>query len=122
MIRRPPRSTLFPYTTLFRSLGLHRPAGRPEPAAGPPAALRGLGRMAVVPTAPVTITDPHDERVADFRDLKAGDRPPGTERGTGTGVVEGVPAAGRALASPYPVRAGFRATARGGAPDLPRGW
>src|SRR3712207_8911847 len=27
MIRRPPRSTLFPYTTLFRSL-LHRPARR----------------------------------------------------------------------------------------------
>src|SRR2546422_7131001 len=25
MIRRPPRSTLFPYTTLFRSLGLARP-------------------------------------------------------------------------------------------------
>src|SRR5438477_5438987 len=24
MIRRPPRSTLFPYTTLFRSHGLHR--------------------------------------------------------------------------------------------------
>src|SRR5437879_13551617 len=24
MIRRPPRSTLFPYTTLFRSLPLHR--------------------------------------------------------------------------------------------------
>src|SRR3712207_9112863 len=24
MIRRPPRSTLFPYTTLFRSEGLHR--------------------------------------------------------------------------------------------------
>src|SRR5205085_5976231 len=24
MIRRPPRSTLFPYTTLFRSLGLRR--------------------------------------------------------------------------------------------------
>src|SRR5689334_24133335 len=23
MIRRPPRSTLFPYTTLFRSVGLH---------------------------------------------------------------------------------------------------
>src|SRR5256885_13209945 len=29
MIRRPPRSTLFPYTTLFRSLGLSlRPASR----------------------------------------------------------------------------------------------
>src|SRR5258708_30546097 len=26
MIRRPPRSTLFPYTTLFRSLALARPA------------------------------------------------------------------------------------------------
>src|SRR2546429_6860614 len=25
MIRRPPRSTLFPYTTLFRSPGSHRP-------------------------------------------------------------------------------------------------
>src|SRR2546430_6105911 len=25
MIRRPPRSTLFPYTTLFRSRGGHRP-------------------------------------------------------------------------------------------------
>src|SRR5256885_7254317 len=25
MIRRPPRSTLFPYTTLFRSLALHAP-------------------------------------------------------------------------------------------------
>src|SRR5260370_15871762 len=27
MIRRPPRSTLFPYTTLFRSLGIVWPAG-----------------------------------------------------------------------------------------------
>src|SRR2546422_6649030 len=26
MIRRPPRSTLFPYTTLFRSIGWHRVA------------------------------------------------------------------------------------------------
>src|SRR3712207_9594873 len=33
MIRRPPRSTLFPYTTLFRSvvIGLHhKPIGRPD--------------------------------------------------------------------------------------------
>src|SRR3712207_6952713 len=37
MIRRPPRSTLFPYTTLFRSLDLIEAAvrsGRPERAAG----------------------------------------------------------------------------------------
>src|SRR2546426_4867717 len=33
MIRRPPRSTLFPYTTLFRSLRVprgHRPLGEPR--------------------------------------------------------------------------------------------
>src|SRR5437588_13061006 len=27
MIRRPPRSTLFPYTTLFRSMGINQVAG-----------------------------------------------------------------------------------------------
>src|SRR2546425_3415508 len=30
MIRRPPRSTLFPYTTLFRSDGSHRTGSRPQ--------------------------------------------------------------------------------------------
>src|SRR2546429_6777453 len=35
MIRRPPRSTLFPYTTLFRSL---RPRSVPGPAAAQPGA------------------------------------------------------------------------------------
>src|SRR3989441_6527308 len=40
MIRRPPRSTLFPYTTLFRSPALHpeaieRPVPRPSPNAVP---------------------------------------------------------------------------------------
>src|SRR2546430_10570574 len=34
MIRRPPRSTLFPYTTLFRSRGDRRAAGA-GPGAGP---------------------------------------------------------------------------------------
>src|SRR3712207_7397379 len=38
MIRRPPRSTLFPYTTLFRSR--HRPAGRPQPRGRLPAPAR----------------------------------------------------------------------------------
>src|SRR5260370_27367678 len=33
MIRRPPRSTLFPYTTLFRSWGARRPKSAPEPTA-----------------------------------------------------------------------------------------
>src|SRR5256885_11495106 len=40
MIRRPPRSTLFPYTTLFRSLKRRAPAAAHLPAllprAGPP--------------------------------------------------------------------------------------
>src|SRR5205807_10127641 len=34
VIRRPPRSTLFPYTTLFRSLVSRRPAPRLRAAAG----------------------------------------------------------------------------------------
>src|SRR2546425_7100512 len=33
MIRRPPRSTLFPYTTLFRSHPARRRGGFPQPAA-----------------------------------------------------------------------------------------
>src|SRR3712207_7965575 len=39
MIRRPPRSTLFPYTTLFRSLPFNPPRTE-QPAAEPGAALR----------------------------------------------------------------------------------
>src|SRR5258707_2885863 len=35
MIRRPPRSTLFPYTTLFRSPDLGRVEARPRRAADP---------------------------------------------------------------------------------------
>src|SRR5437868_8335999 len=33
MIRRPPRSTLFPYTTLFRSATAHRPGPSTSPSA-----------------------------------------------------------------------------------------
>src|SRR5438876_8925506 len=43
MIRRPPRSTLFPYTTLFRSR--EAPASRPIPArARPPDIARSFAR------------------------------------------------------------------------------
>ncbi|NEK57684.1 RNA methyltransferase [Geodermatophilus sabuli] len=68
-----------------------------------------------------TITDPDDERVADFRDLKAGDRRPGTERGTGPVIVEGAPAVERLLASGYRVRAVFGVPGRVAALDLPDG-
>jgi tRNA G18 (ribose-2'-O)-methylase SpoU len=74
-----------------------------------------------VPHAPATITDPDDPRVADFRDLKAGDRRPGTERGTGPVIVEGVPAVQRLLASPYRVRAVLGVPGRVAALDLPEG-
>src|SRR3712207_7080986 len=37
MIRRPPRSTLFPYTTLFRSREAQRHRGRPRPGDRDPA-------------------------------------------------------------------------------------
>src|SRR4051812_49633600 len=40
MIRRPPRSTLFPYTTLFRSVG-DRPRRRPAPGTRAPASPYG---------------------------------------------------------------------------------
>src|SRR5260370_5295795 len=48
MIRRPPRSTLFPYTTLFRSLApaaAHRPALLPQGRAGRP----GVGDWSPAP-------------------------------------------------------------------------
>src|SRR5690242_21304841 len=48
MIRRPPRSTLFPYTTLFRSLrtdGKQRPGGTLK--------IRRPGDAEVAPTGPV---------------------------------------------------------------------
>src|SRR5256885_16336543 len=49
MIRRPPRSTLFPYTTLFRSAGRPldgpQPARPSRPAAGPPVPDRKSTRL-----------------------------------------------------------------------------
>jgi tRNA G18 (ribose-2'-O)-methylase SpoU len=77
--------------------------------------------IAPVPVQPEVITDPADERVADFRDLAAGDRRPGTRRGTGPVIVEGVPAVERLLASAYRVRAVFGVPGRVAALDLPAG-
>src|SRR5256885_16071636 len=62
MIRRPPRSTLFPYTTLFRSIGeqlvvhlpelalLPRALGRQRGIAG--VRVRGEGKIAIAPSHP----------------------------------------------------------------------
>src|SRR2546428_3638919 len=59
MIRRPPRSTLFPYTTLFRS-----PVGRTSPTAvdrhRPPRHVvlcdRSCGSILLTPTVPTRLT------------------------------------------------------------------
>src|SRR4051794_26693252 len=82
---------------------------------------RSRGMIDRVPVEPELITDPADERAADFRDLVAGDRRPGTERGIGPVIVEGVPAVQRLLASPYRVRAVFGVPGRVAALDLPDG-
>src|SRR3989441_10176175 len=47
MIRRPPRSTLFPYTTLFRSAGQVDKHARPEPGADIGGARRKIAKFAV---------------------------------------------------------------------------
>ncbi|GHE12417.1 TrmH family RNA methyltransferase [Klenkia taihuensis] len=70
---------------------------------------------------PETITDPRDPRVADFHDLHAGDRRPGTERGTGPVVVEGVTAVERLLGSGLRVRCVYGVPGRVGALDVPAG-
>ena len=77
--------------------------------------------ISAVPVVPTVITDPQDPRIADFRDLKAGDRRPDVPRGSGPVIVEGVPAVQRLLASPYRVRAVLGVPGRVAALDLPDG-
>src|SRR3712207_8865389 len=75
MIRRPPRSTLFPYTTLFRSASGHQeerlpqgllPRGRRPgvgavPRRAEPARRRGAARGAAVPV-PAVVPDREEEQ------------------------------------------------------------
>src|SRR2546425_5081300 len=61
MIRRPPRSTLFPYTTLFRSLGkLRDKVGQGSAAFSSDGALDGTFRV-TVQTGSGARTHAHDE-------------------------------------------------------------
>src|SRR2546425_2030038 len=59
MIRRPPRSTLFPYTTLFRSAYRSRrhTGRRPPPCPRPGVSVAGLARDE--PGRPAVSRDPH---------------------------------------------------------------
>src|SRR3712207_2263658 len=98
MIRRPPRSTLFPYTTLFRSVLLRDPH---------PRALLG-----------------HAPMVADGRDPEGtATRSPASPQvggpGSGRAAHRGPPDDGR---PPWPpARAGARSSGCGRAPRYPRG-
>src|SRR6266568_673883 len=85
MIRRPPRSTLFPYTTLFRSRAAE--PLRPDQGAGGPA-----HRLGVLPRAARLHARPGDHR-----------RP---DRGAGRALRARVPRAGARAARPRPRRAG----------------
>src|SRR5947207_12278637 len=68
MLRRPPRSTLFPYTTLFRSwalLGLAAGAARrPDPAPEPPATA-----PRAAPRARVERSEEHTSELQSHSDL-----------------------------------------------------
>src|SRR5690349_22568997 len=73
MIRRPPRSTLFPYTTLFRSLGEDPPeredAGE-QPAPGGSAAIRGGARQSRRERAGIRArSEEHTSELQSRRDL-----------------------------------------------------
>src|SRR3712207_6919357 len=72
MIRRPPRSTLFPYTTLFRSF--HLPARHPEQGAQPGQAAgryepgaSGLGKVAGYGSGPGVIERRSEEHTSELQ-------------------------------------------------------
>src|SRR3712207_7449900 len=74
MIRRPPRSTLFPYTTLFRSQALDRHHDAPgrQPGGGdrPPADEPGAGRAARVAGDPRADPGPAPRRRPDRKSTR----------------------------------------------------
>src|SRR5258705_4790645 len=73
----------------------------------------GMARM-------ITVDDPADPRLDDFRDLTTADRRPDRPGGRGLVIAEGVVVVRRLLESPYPPRAllGVSARLADGADDL----
>src|SRR5436190_17710758 len=65
MIRRPPRSTLFPYTTLFRSRG----RGALPPADGERAGLRDLPARPSGPGREIARSEEHTSELQSHSDL-----------------------------------------------------
>src|SRR2546430_12022923 len=105
MIRRPPRSTLFPYTTLFRSRE-DRPDARADGRVRPQRGPRGRA-------------DDREEargepQAARGRDAGAPDRPP-PRRGLSSGTAAGAEADPPIVTHSHPALPGRRAGARRGA-------
>src|SRR5258708_40097243 len=85
MIRRPPRSTLFPYTTLFRSLVDLECFGVRDPATGTPMtpdtifqiysmskAITSVAAMMLVDDGKLALDDPVSKYIHAFADAKVG--------------------------------------------------
>src|SRR2546425_8941944 len=97
MIRRPPRSTLFPYTTLFRSIypvrdaaALEHPAGRIPRRLDVPAVDETHATLAGQTRGPPRPKEQAGQRLgAAGRDGEAGDHPP--QAGVDFGRVGGAP-------------------------------
>src|SRR5689334_24368931 len=70
MIRRPPRSTLFPYTTLFRSPILARFTSA-DPTVTNPLNPQGWNRYSYVGNDPLSFTDPNGFSFFDDLDRKS---------------------------------------------------
>src|SRR2546421_2813411 len=70
MIRRPPRSTLFPYTTLFRSLGadVEESGAGPRPRVSPLVASGKPGR-ATLQASPLDRSEEHTSELQSRSDL-----------------------------------------------------
>src|SRR3712207_5645325 len=112
MIRRPPRSTLFPYTTLFRSDGAARWARRPA-ARGD---RRRGGRVTHDPNAlPADLPVPEDDGAADHLPRAPVPSVPLVATGGGTVDLAERSAAGTVVVFAYP------RTGRPGV-DPPFGW
>src|SRR2546427_6187500 len=71
MIRRPPRSTLFPYTTLFRSPAFAAPGRRGRCLAGQPAGAARQGVLFAAPGLPHHARDRGPVRKPGQRDRKS---------------------------------------------------
>src|SRR3712207_7137209 len=76
MIRRPPRSTLFPYTTLFRSGQVERGLRPVERDRRPGLQLGALAG----PLEQAEVAGPDEVAVADGGDRRGGQRPLGVDR------------------------------------------